>query len=162
MLKNEKEFYLYMNTELSNKCSILTWVSKTTLINVLLVAICFAGILTVMIFSYEGGDDISDAVIGNWKCVQFYKNQKSFQVPETQNINVSITDEGKVTLVGSENASIFRGSSREGNYKIEGGSTLYIDMGNEVWTCACVFTQDRLLRMSISEAEMVLYLKKVG
>lgn len=141
---------------------ILKWVAKTTCINVLLVAVCFVSILAGMVVSYEDGEDISDAVVGNWKCVQFYKNQKSFQVPETQSINVSITDEGKVTLVGSENASIFRGSIREGNYTIEGGSTLYIDMGNEVWTCACVFTQDGLLRMTISEAEMVLYLKKVG
>ncbi len=140
----------------------LKWVAKTTCINVLLVAVCFVSILAGMVVSYEGGEDISDAVIGNWKCVQFYKNQKSFQVPETQSINVSITDNGTVTLVGSKNASIFRGSTREGNYTIEGGSTLYIDMGNEVWTCACVFTQDGLLRMTISEAEMVLYLKKVG
>ena len=148
-----------MNT---NKGRILAWISKTTLINVLLVAICFAGILTVMVFSYEGGDDLSEAVIGNWNCVQFYKNQKSFQVPETQKITVQIDNEGNITLAGSENASIFRGALRKGTYKLEGGNTLYVDMGNENWTCVCVFTQDGLLRMTISEAEIVLYMKKAG
>lgn len=152
----------FMNTGISNKGRILAWVSRTTLINVLLVAICFAGILTVMIFSYEGGEDLSEAVIGNWDCIQFYKNQKSFQVSETQSINIEIDDKGNIALTGSENASIFRGASRKGTYKLEGGNTLYVDMGNETWTCTCVFTQDGLLRMTISEAEMVLYLKKVG
>lgn len=66
-----------------NKSNLFWWVAKTTLVNVLLVAICFAGILSAMLLSYEGGEDVSNEIIGRWDCIQFYKNQKSFQVPDT-------------------------------------------------------------------------------
>lgn len=143
-----------------DRIKLLKWISKTTIISVLLMIICFGGILSIMVYSYGGGTDISEEVIGKWDCIQFYKNQKSFQVPDSQEIVVAIESSGKITLTGSENASIFRGATREGNYTMEGGSTLLVDMGNERWTCSCVFTKDGLLRMTISEAEVVLYLKK--
>lgn len=149
-----------MKKQSSDYKKIYKWVRKTTIVNVLLVILCFSFILTSMVLTYESGDDISEAVIGEWNCVQFYKNQKSFQVPESQNITVTITSSGQVTLVGSDNASIFRSSTRQGTYTVEGGSTLLIDMGGETWTCQCVFTTDGLLRMTISEVEMILYLEK--
>ncbi|MBR4026586.1 MAG: hypothetical protein IKJ01_03370 [Lachnospiraceae bacterium] len=143
-----------------DRIKLLKWVSKTTIINVLLMIVCFGGILSIMLHSYGGGTDISEDVIGEWDCIQFYKNQKSFQVPDSQEVIVAIESNGKITLTGSANASIFRGATREGNYTIEGGSTLLVDMGDEMWTCSCVFTKDGLLRMTISEAEVVLYLKE--
>ena len=143
-----------------DRIKLLKWVFKTTLISVFLMVICFGGILSIMMYSYDEGTDISEDVIGEWECIQFYKNQKSFQVPDSQEIVVTIESNGKITLMGSENASIFRGATREGNYAMEGGSTLLVDMGNEMWMCSCVFTKDGLLRMTISEAEVILYLKK--
>ena len=149
-----------MRQQVSDYKKIFKWVGKTTIVNVLLVVLCFLIILSGMILTYEGGEDVSEAIIGEWNCVQFYKNQKSFQVPKSQNITVTITSSGQVTLVGSDNASVFRGSTRQGTYTVEGGSTLLIDMGGETWTCQCVFTTDGLLRMTISEVEMILYLEK--
>lgn len=112
-----------------------------------------------MVSSYSGGTDISEEVLGIWDCVQFYKNQESFLVPDSQSIVVTI-ESGSVRLQGSKNASIFRGADRTGTYSIEGGSTLLINMGDEIWTCSCEFTSDGLLRITISEAEVVLYLQK--
>lgn len=140
--------------------NIYKWVAKTTVVNVLLVIVCFLIILVGMVLTYEGREDISQDVVGKWNCVQFYKNQKSFQVPDSQNISVTITSSGQVTLSGSDNASIFRGSMRQGTYTVDGGNTLLIDMGGEIWSCQCVFTSDGLLRMTISEVELVLYLEK--
>lgn len=39
---------------------------------------------------------------------------------------------------------------------------MLIDMGDELWTCACVFTSDGLLRITIPEVKTVLYLDKEG
>lgn len=139
---------------------ILKWVFKTTMVSVFLMIVCFGVILSIIIYFYEGGEDISEEIIGEWKCIQFYKNQKSFQVPDSQEIVVTIESNGKITLRGSANASIFRGAIREGNYTMENGNTMLVDMGKEIWTCTCLFTKDGLLRMTISEAEVILYLKK--
>lgn len=135
------------------------WIVSTTLFTVVIIAICFCAILGIMIASYNGGSDVSEDIIGTWDCVQFYKNQESFLVPDSQSIVVTI-ESGSVRLQGSKNASIFRGADRIGSYYIEGGSTLLVNMGNEQWTCSCVFSSDGLLRMTISEAEVVLYLQK--
>ena len=135
------------------------WIVKTTAFTVVVITVCFAVILGIMLSSYGGGTDISQDIIGTWDCIQFYKNQESFLVPESQSIVVKI-DSGSINLQGSKNASVFRGADRMGNYTVEGGSTLIVDMGGEMWTCACVFTTDGLLRMTISEAEVVLYLQK--
>lgn len=137
----------------------LAWITKTTAFTVALISICFSLILGIMIASYSGGTDISQDIIGTWDCTQFYKNQESFLVPDSQSIVVTI-ESGTINLQGSKNANIFRGADRNGTYTVEGGSTLIIDMGGETWTCACVFTSDGLLRMTVSEAEVVLYLKK--
>ena len=137
----------------------LKWVVKTTLFTVAIITVCFGIILGIMVSSYSGGTDISEEVLGIWDCVQFYKNQESFLVPDSQSIVVTI-ESGSVRLQGSKNASIFRGADRTGTYSIEGGSTLLINMGDEFWTCSCVFTSDGLLRITISEAEVVLYLQK--
>ncbi len=137
----------------------LKWIVGTTLFTVAIVAACFFSILGIMIASYSGGTDISEDIIGTWDCVQFYKNQESFLVPDSQSIVVTI-ESGSVRLQGSKNASIFRGADRTGLYSIEGSSTLLINMGSEQWTCSCVFTSDGLLKMTVSEAEVVLYLQK--
>ena len=108
------------------------WVTKTTLINVLLVAVCFIGILGVMLITYKSAPDLTKDIIGEWHCEQFYKNQESFQVPDSQQIVVTIRENGEITLTGSANASIFRNASRKGTYTVEGGSTLLIDMGDEL------------------------------
>ena len=144
---------------MENKRSDAKWVVKTTAFTVVLITVCFAIILGIMLSSYGGGTDISQDIIGTWDCIQFYKNQESFLVPESQSIVVKI-DSGSINLQGSKNASIFRGADRTGTYTVEGGSTLIVDMGGEMWTCSCVFTSDGLLRMTISEAEVVLYLQK--
>ena len=144
---------------MKNENSSIKWILKTTFFTVIIITICFGFILWTMIASYRGGTDISKDIIGKWDCVQFYKNQESFLVPDSQSIVVNI-DSGTVNLQGSKNANIFRGANRTGCYTVEGGSTLLIDMGGELWTCSCVFTSDGLLRMTISEAEVVLYLKK--
>ena len=141
------------------KASNAKWIIQTTAFTVILISVCFITILGIMLASYGGGTDISQDLLGTWKCTQFYKNQESFLVPESQSIVVTI-DSGTINLQGSKNASIFRGANRNGTYTVEGGSTLIIDMGGEMWTCACVFTSDGLLRMTISEAEVVLYLEK--
>lgn len=134
------------------------WVGKTTLVCVLLIAVCFAVILGIMIKSYNGGVDISESIVGTWDCIQFYKNQQSFQIPDNQEINVTI-DSDNVKIYGSSNASILRGD-RAGTYSIEGGSILVIKMGEDTWSCPCVFTKDGLLRLTIPEMEVVMYLKK--
>ena len=139
------------------KASNAKWIIQTTAFTVILISACFIVILGIMLSSYGGGTDISQDILGTWDCTQFYKNQESFLVPESQSIVVTI-DSGTINLQGSKNASIFRGANRNGTYTVEGGSTLIIDMGGEMWTCACVFTSDGLLRMTISEAEVVLYL----
>lgn len=144
---------------MKRKPSDAKWIVKTTIFTVALISICFVAILGIMLASYAGGTDISQDIIGTWDCTQFYKNQESFLVPESQSIVVTIGS-GTINLQGSKNASIFRGADRNGTYTVEGGSTLIIDMGGETWTCACVFTSDGLLRMTISEAEVVLYLEK--
>ena len=135
------------------------WVLSTTCFTVAIITVCFVAILAMMIFAYNGREDISSEIVGSWKCVQFYRNQESFQVPDSQKITVIISDE-EVLLQGSDNASIFRGADRHGTYEIEGGSTLLIDMGNAIWTCNCVFTSDGLLRITISEEETILYLER--
>lgn len=144
---------------MKERSSKLKWVVKTTLFTVAIITVCFGIILGIMVSSYSGGTDISEEVLGIWDCVQFYKNQESFLVPDSQSIVVTI-ESGSVRLQGSKNASIFRGADRTGTYSIEGGSTLLINMGDEIWTCSCVFTSDGLLRITISEAEVVLYLQK--
>jgi len=144
---------------MERKPSDAKWIIKTTVFTVALISVCFVVILGIMLASYGGGTDISQDILGTWDCTQFYKNQESFLVPESQSIVVTI-DSGTINLQGSKNASIFRGANRNGTYTVEGGSTLIIDMGGEMWTCACVFTSDGLLRMTISEAEVVLYLEK--
>lgn len=149
-----------MKTQKEERIGLLKWITKTTIINVLLVAVCFFGIVAVMIGTYKGSTDLTEDIIGVWDCDQFYKNQESFQVPNSQEIVITICEDGEITLTGSANASIFRNASRKGTYTVEGGSTLLIDMGEELWTCACVFTQDGLLRMTIPENKTVLYLKK--
>ena len=149
-----------MKTQKEERNRLVKWITKTTLINVLLVAVCFFGIIAVMLGTYKGSTDLTKDIIGTWDCEQFYKNQESFQVPDSQEIVITINENGEITLTGSANASIFRNASRKGTYTIEGGSTMLIDMGEELWTCACVFTQDGLLRMTIPENKTVLYLKK--
>jgi len=149
-----------MKTQKEERNRLVKWITKTTLINVLLVAVCFFGIIAVMLGTYKGSTDLTKDIIGTWDCEQFYKNQESFQVPDSQEIVVTINENGEITLTGSANASIFRNAARKGTYTIEGGSTMLIDMGEELWTCACVFTQDGLLRMTIPENKTVLYLKK--
>lgn len=145
--------------ETNNKrIKLIGWVAKTTLIIVALIAICFSLILGIMIKSYEGGVDVSKDIIGTWDCIQFYKNQKSFSVPDNQELIVTI-DSGNVKMHGSDNASILRGE-HSGTYTIEGGSVMIIQMGEESWSCSCVFTQDGLLRLTISEMQVVLYLEK--
>lgn len=151
-----------MKIQKEGRRELVGWVTKTTLINVLLVAVCFIGILGVMLITYKSAPDLTKDIIGEWHCEQFYKNQESFQVPDSQQIVVTIRENGEITLTGSANASIFRNASRKGTYIVEGGSTLRIDMGDELWTCACVFTSDRLLRITIPEVETVLYLDKEG
>lgn len=141
-----------------NEIKLIGWVIKTTLILVALIAICFSIILGIMITSYKGGVDVSKDIIGTWDCVQFYKNQKSFTVPDNQEITVTI-DSGNVKMHGSDNASILRGD-HSGTYTIEGGSVLIVKMGEDSWSCSCVFTQDGLLRLTISEMQVVLYLEK--
>ena len=141
-----------------NEIKLIGWVTKTTLILVALIAICFSIILGIMIASYKGGVDVSKDIIGTWDCVQFYKNQKSFTVPDNQEITVTI-DSGNVKMHGSDNASILRGD-HSGTYTIEGGSVLIVKMGEDSWSCSCVFTQDGLLRLTISEMQVVLYLEK--
>lgn len=140
------------------KVKLIGWITKTTLILVALIAICFSIILGIMIKSYKGGVDVSNDIIGTWECVQFYKNQKSFTVPDNQELIVTI-DSGNVKMHGSENASILRGD-HSGTYTIEGGSVMIIQMGEDSWSCSCVFTQDGLLRLTISEMQVVLYLEK--
>ena len=135
------------------------WVLSTTCFTVAIITVCFVAILAMMIFAYNGREDISSEIVGSWKCVQFYRNQESFQVPDSQRITVTIGDK-EILLQGSDNASIFRGADRHGTYEIEGGSTLLIDMGNALWTCNCVFTSDGLLRITISEEETILYLER--
>lgn len=135
------------------------WVLSTTCFTAAIITVCFVATLAMMIFTYSGREDISSEILGFWKCVQFYKNQKSFQVPDSQRITVTIDDE-EILLRGSDNASIFRSADRHGTYEIEGGSTLLIDMGNTTWTCNCVFTSDGLLRIAILEEETILYLER--
>lgn len=135
------------------------WIVATTCFTVTIITVCFAAILAMMIFTYGGREDISSDIMGFWRCVQFYRNQKSFQVSDSQRITVTIDDES-ILLQGSDNASIFRSADRRGTYKIEGGNTLLIDMGNETWTCDCVFTSDGLLRITIAEEETILYLER--
>lgn len=140
------------------RIKLVGWITKTTLILVALIAVCFSIILGIMIKSYKGGVDVSEDIIGTWDCVQFYKNQKSFTVPDNQELIVTI-DSGNVKMHGSENASILRGD-HSGTYTIEGGSVMIIQMGEDSWSCSCVFTQDGLLRLTISEMQVVLYLEK--
>lgn len=147
-----------MTQEKHSKYRIVGWTIKTTLVLVTLISVCFLVIMGIMVSSYNGGDDVSEEIIGTWECVQFYKNQKSFSVPDNQEIIVTI-DGGNVKMHGSENASILRGD-RSGTYTIEGGSVLLVKMGEDIWSCPCVFTQDGLLRLTISEMQMVLYLEK--
>lgn len=129
-----------MNQEKLGSTKILGWVTKTTMILVTLITVCFLVIMGIMVSSYNGGINVSEEIIGTWECVQFYKNQKSFSVPDNQEIIV-IIDGGNVTMHGSEDASILRGE-RSGTYTIEGGSVLLVKMGDDVWSCPCVFTQD--------------------
>lgn len=149
------------NVQMSkDNIKLIRWIAKTTLITVLLITACFSVILGIMIKAYQGGTDISRDIIGSWECVQFYKNQKSFLVPDTQEIIATIDDSGGVKLQGSSNASIFRGD-HTGTYTLEGGSVMLIDMGEDAqWSCPCVFTKDGLLRLTIPEMEVVLYLSK--
>lgn len=147
-----------MNQEKLGSNEIIGWVIKTTIVLVSLITVCFLVITGIMVSSYNGGIDVSEEIIGTWECVQFYKNQKSFSVPDNQEIIVTI-DGGNVKMHGSENASILRGD-RSGSYTIEGGSVLLVEMGKDTWSCPCVFTQDGLLRLTISEMQMVLYLEK--
>lgn len=147
-----------MNQERLGSTKIIGWIIKTTMVLVALITVCFLVIMGIMVSSYNGGNDVSEEIIGTWECVQFYKNQKSFSVPDNQEIIV-IIDGGNVTMHGSENASILRGE-RGGTYTIEGGSVLLVKMGDDVWSCQCMFTQDGLLRLTISEMQMVLYLEK--
>jgi len=140
------------------RIKLVGWITKTTLILVALIAVCFSIILGIMIKSYKGGVDVSNDIIGTWDCVQFYKNQKSFTVPDNQELIVTI-DSGNVKMHGSDNASILRGD-HSGTYTIEGGSVMIIQMGEDSWSCSCVFTQDGLLRLTISEMQVVLYLEK--
>ena len=114
---------------MKERSSKLKWVVKTTLFTVAIITVCFGIILGIMVSSYSGGTDISEEVLGIWDCVQFYKNQESFLVPDSQSIVVTI-ESGSVRLQGSKNASIFRGADRTGTYSIEGGSTLLINMGD--------------------------------
>ena len=146
----------------SESVKLAKWITKTTLITVLLIAVCFFAILIIMIKSYEGGADISKDIIGDWNCVQFYKNQKSFLIPDNQEITVKIDESGIIKIQGSNNASIFRGE-RVGSYTIDGGSVLMLNMGeSENWACPCVFTKDGLLRLTVPEMEVVLYLQRKG
>lgn len=142
----------------NNNGKLIGWIAKTTIILVTLIAVCFSVILGIMIKSYESGVDVSKDIIGTWDCIQFYKNQKSFSVPDNQEITVTI-DGSNVNMHGSENASILRGD-RSGTYTIDGGSVLVVKMGEDSWSCPCVFTQDGLLRLTISEMQVVLYLEK--
>ena len=138
------------------------WITKTTLITVLLITICFSVVLVIMIQSYRGGADLSKDIIGVWACEQFYKNQKSFLIPDSQEVTVIIDEVGTIKIQGSSNASIFRGE-RAGTYTIEGGNIMMLDMGeNEKWTCSYVFTKDGLLRLTVPEMEVVLYLQRKG
>ena len=121
-----------MKIQKEGRHRLIGWVTKTTLINVLLVAVCFIGILGVMLITYKSAPDLTKDIIGEWHCEQFYKNQESFQVPDSQQIVVTIRENGEITLTGSANASIFRNASRKGTYTVEGGSTLLIDMGDEL------------------------------
>ena len=141
-----------------DKKKILLWTFKTTLICVLLVSLCFAVILGIMFRSYDSSTNIDETIIGTWDCVQFYKNQKSFLVPENQEIVIFI-ESGSVKMYGSSNASILRGE-RGGTYSIEGGNIMVITMGEDVMSCPCVFTNDGLLRLTIPEMEVVLYLER--
>ena len=141
-----------------NRIKLVGWITKTTLILVALITVCFSLILGIMIKSYKGGVDVSEDIFGTWDCVQFYKNQKSFIVPDNQELIVTI-DSGNVKMHGSENASILRGD-HSGTYAIEGGSVMNVQMGEDSWSCSCVFTQDGLLRLTISEMQVVLYLEK--
>lgn len=145
-----------MNKE--DKKKILFWTCKTTLICVLLVSVCFAVILGIMFKSYDSSTNIEESINGTWKCVQFYKNQKSFLVPDNQEIVISI-EGGSVKMYGSGNASILRGE-RGGTYTIEGGNIMVITMGEDTLSCPCVFTNDGLLRLTIPEMEVVLYLER--
>ena len=146
----------------SESVKLAKWITKTTLITVLLIAVCFSAILVIMIQSYEGGTDLSKDVIGDWNCVQFYKNQKSFLIPDNQEVTVKIDESGVIKIQGSNNASIFRGE-RAGTYTIDGGNILTLNMGeSENWACPCVFTKDGLLRLTVPEMEVVLYLQRKG
>lgn len=147
-----------MTMEKSRSRKIIGMVIRTTAILVALIAVCFSIILGIMIKSYKGGVAVSEDIIGTWDCVQFYKNQKSFSVPDNQELIVTI-DSGSVKMHGSDNASILRGE-HSGTYTIEGGSVLLVQMGEDIWSCSCVFTQDGLLRLTISEMQVVLYLEK--
>ena len=146
----------------SESVKLAKWITKTTLITVLLIAVCFSAILVIMIQSYEGGTDLSKDVIGDWNCVQFYKNQKSFLIPDNQEVTVKIDESGVIKIQGSNNASIFRGE-RAGTYTIDGGNILTLNMGeSENWACPCAFTKDGLLRLTVPEMEVVLYLQRKG
>lgn len=146
----------------SESVKLAKWITKTTLITVLLIAVCFSAILVIMIQSYGGGTDLSKDVIGDWNCVQFYKNQKSFLIPDNQEVTVKIDESGIIKIQGSNNASIFRGD-RAGTYTIDGGNILMLNMGeSENWACPCVFTKDGLLRLTVPEMEVVLYLQRKG
>ena len=147
-----------MTKAISENGKIIGWIAKTTIILIALIAVCFSIILGIMVKSYEGGVDVSEDIIGTWSCIQFYKNQKSFSVPDNQEIAVTI-DGSNVKMHGSENASILRGE-HSGTYTLEGGSVLIIKMGEDTWSCPCVFTKDGLLRLTISEMQVVLYLEK--
>ena len=140
---------------------LIKWVVKTTCITVSLIVLCFSAILIIMIKSYGGKIDISENIIGNWNCIQFYKNQKSFLIPDNQKITVVIEKDGNIKTQGSSNASIFRGD-RTGTYTMD-GNIITINMDeNESWSCPCVFTKDGLLRLTVPEMEVVLYLQKGG
>ena len=100
-----------MKTQKEERNRLVKWITKTTLINVLLVAVCFFGIIAVMLGTYKGSTDLTKDIIGTWDCEQFYKNQESFQVPDSQEIVITINENGEITLTGSANASIFRNAS---------------------------------------------------
>ena len=138
------------------------WVIKTTVLTVMLITGCFLAILTVMVKYYQKGPDMLGDIIGRWECVQFYKNQKSFLIPKEQKIGIIIDGDGTIQIKGSDNASILRGN-RSGDYTIENGNILKLNMNeDDVWECPCVFTNDGLLRMTVPELEVILYLRKEG
>ena len=86
----------------------------------------------------------------------------SILIPDSQEVTVIIDEVGTIKIQGSSNASIFRGE-RAGTYTIEGGNIMMLDMGeDEKWTCSYVFTKDGLLRLTVPEMEVVLYLQRKG